>query len=186
MKLKTYRIKYKGKEKERGARSRNFISDLYLDVLKKDPNWHFFLDWAGGTLRFSPEFEEKVRKWAKASGWNDFALKRRQDYDPQRHEYPQIRYIGVELQPLFHELSVLSALYPNSTLMGPVFDRLTHTFVNQLGIHDFKVEAYWLLDTAYQRARLQNRSMDVPKGLHKGVFRLINWKNKIWWRNRKP
>lgn len=174
--LCTYRIHYKGFPNERRARSRQFISDIYKDVLYRDKNWHFFLDWEGGTLRFSPKFEKRVRnyKWG-----NDISFKMRKRYIPSKDEYHEIRYVANDLQPLFHELSVLAAKYPFPTLQGAVFDRLTHTLINQMGIHDFRQEAYWLLNVAYQRARLQEKSLGLPKSIHKltlWILSLTKWR----------
>ena len=78
--LKTYRIDQINKEMdwEDVNRKKVLVMDLYQEILWKDPWWHFFFDWDGGTLRFSPKFEKKFRRWAKKQ--EGFRIKRRKSW----------------------------------------------------------------------------------------------------------
>ena len=173
MLLRTYRLNQIGGTNswEKVQDKKVLIMDLWQVILHKDPNWHFFFDPGGGTLRFSPEFENRVVAWFKKK--EGFTLRRRKSYVPWLDEYPDIKFLAKDLQPMFHELSVLSAKYPVYVLSKGVFDRLTHTMINQLGIHDFKIEANWLLETAYNRALLQQRILKLPKWVHELVLKVV-------------
>lgn len=167
MVLKTYRVNQK---KGSIPSKLTFFNELYLNCLTKDPYWHFFLDEEGGTLRFQPKFEKRIKKFAEQYSY--ISLRRRKDYEPLKHEYYGVSYLGDDLLPLFHEMSVLSAKYPTYVIMGPILERLNHGLVNMAGIHNFSKEADLYLTLAYNRAELgakygRGEVYRVPKWVHR-------------------
>ncbi len=132
------------------------LHTLYDEILNKDPNWHFFLDEGGITLRFSPKFAPSVKSLLKKSGVNFETPDA--DYSAGKHEYEHIRFMADDWIPLFNSLSVLSVKYPPSITTKYVLERMNHTLTNQAGIHSFYKEAELYADLALGRADLGGRS----------------------------
>lgn len=128
-----------------------FLADLHKIHLHKDPMWHFFLDEEGITLRFSKEFEGKVRDFCKKRVVRYSEVS---DFEPSVHEYWGVRYIGDDLQPLFHQMSLLAIKYPRNVILRQVHERVNHIMVNQCGIHDFEQEAELYFDLGKGRLKL--------------------------------
>jgi hypothetical protein len=172
--LKTYRIdqpNYDITEKYYLLRA------LFWGVLAKDPYWHFFLDQNGGTLRFSPNVEEKVRNYlTKHLSGRGMKWKRSTDYDPTKHEYFGVSFLGNDMIPLFHDMSVLSVKYPGYILRQPILERLNHGLINMSGVHDFRIEAEIYLELAMGRARFVNYNFRLPKWVYKFFIRHWPWK----------
>lgn len=166
MKLLTYRINIIKKKFD-------FISDLYWSVLRDDDLWHYFFDLEGITLRFTPKFEKKVIKWLKNSktGYK-FSYKRRTLYDPEVHEYRQVKFLGEQIAVLFHDLSVLVTEFPAEVSWRPTLERLNHGFINMFGIHDFVKEATIYLDFAEGRAGLVGARLPLPKWVYIQYWKL--------------
>lgn len=144
--LKTFRVNLVGYMLKRYC-----LHYLYDEVLKDDPNWHFFLDEGGITLRFSPDFEKTVVKLLKGDNKHYTVEK---DYDPSVDEYEGIRYMAKDLLPLFNALSVLSIKYPPKVMESTVMERMNHTLFNQTGDHSFYNEAMAYAKLAVGRAEL--------------------------------
>ena len=176
MKLKTYRIDQKtyyptGKMV--------FFKSLHESVLRKDPYWHFFLDWGGATLRFLPKLEWPVRQWlGKNAKGHRMRWKKSTDYDPSRHEYWGVSYLGDDILPLFHDMSVLSIKYPGYVLRMPVLERLNHGLINMAGIHDFRTEAEIYLDLAFSRGSIVHHTFRLPYWVYKFFIRLSGEKKQ--------
>ncbi len=173
MTLKTYRINqlnYDIVEKY------YFLRALNWNILSKDPYWHFFLDQNGGTLRFSPEVEGKVRDYlTKHAESRGIKWKRSTDYDPTKHEYFGVSFLGDDMIPLFHDMSILSIKYPGYILRQPILERLTHGLINMSGVHDFRIEAEIYLGLAMGRARLVNYHFQLPKWVYEFFTRHWPW-----------
>lgn len=146
MKLKTYRVNLVGYVLKRYC-----LHYLYDSALKDDPNWHFFLDEGGITLRFSPKFKKQVDKLLKGDSKH---YTEEADYRPSIDEYEGIRFVGDDWLPLFNALSVLSIKYPPSVTKKIVMERMNHTLVNQMGEHSFYEEAQMYAELALGRAEL--------------------------------
>lgn len=143
MKLLTYRI-----DINTGQARKLRLQYLYEQLLKDDPYWHFFQDEGGITLRVSEDFGKKLEKLMKKE------VDRRDDYEPAKGEYPDIKFLGDDWIPLFHELSVLSIKYPAGVMNSYVLERLGHAIVNQGGLFDFQEEAFIYAGLAIKRAVL--------------------------------
>jgi len=170
MKLLTYRLNQK---KGKIIDKLKLINNLYYEVLEKDKFWHFFLDGKGGTIRFQPKYEVRVKKFM-SDNKEKFGFQKRKIYEPKKSEYYGVSYIGDDLLPLFHEMSVLSAKYPTYVILKPVLERLNHGLVNMSGLHNFRDEADIYLDLAFNRAKLGAETMKTPMfSLPKWVYELI-------------
>ena len=169
--LCTYRINQKKLDLRRKL---EFLSDLHKTILKRDKLWHYFFDSEGTTLRFQREYEGKVRDWFKKN-IKDYNLtfKRNRLYNPLKHEYYGVSFLGDDILPLFHDMSILAMQYPPYILFNPVLERLNHGLVNMGGQHDFHKEAHIYLDLAYGRAELGGTLLNLPKFIHKWFFKLI-------------
>ena len=177
MMLMTYRLnqkrsEYSGEDLRMKA---NFMFNLYTDVLRKDKLWHYFYDDGGATLRFSLDMEGKVRKYLKSvAKERGFTFRRATKYDPKRHEYFGVAYLGEDILPLFHEISVLTVQYPPYVTLRPVFERLNHALINQTGIHNFAAESELYLNLAMGRARMVGYPLlRLPKIFYKWYIRLF-------------
>lgn len=177
MKLLTYRID----QREYNLRSKlEFMSSLKKDVLGTDALWHFFLDPDGATLRFQPQYHMRVLKWLKKNAKNlGFKYRKRLYYDPKKHEYYGISYLGEDILPLFHDLSVLATQYPPYVMVRPVMERLNHGLVNMTGNHDFASEAELYLRMGYVRARMVGHKLSVPNFIRKLFFKLVELIEKL-------
>lgn len=166
--LLTYRVK------GIGFRLR-LLDGLYRAVLYKDAHWHYFLDLEGITLRFSRSFEKRVRRWLMS---NHYKFTRRLLYDPTRHEYPGLGFLGEDLANLFHDMSVLVTKYPSQVSLFPTAERLNHGLVNMAGIHDFREEAQIYLDLAYRRAELGRFILPLPEWLYVFLIKMFGKRGK--------
>lgn len=175
--LRTYRINQK---KEDRRLKFSFLYSLYWAVLKKDPTWHYFFDPEGITLRFSPKFEPKVKKWLSINCKEyELTYKRRLLYEPKRHEYYGVAFLGDYTIPLFHDMAVLMTIFPPNVSFHPMHERLNHGLMNMLGIHNFYVESKIYLDLAENRAKLGGFSLGLPKFLYKWwLWILSKWNLK--------
>lgn len=144
--LKTFRVNLVGYMLKRYC-----LHYLYDEVLHKDPNWHFFLDEGGITLRFSPKHEKQVKKLL---GGDNKSYTVEKDYDGAVDEYEGIRYMARDLLPLFNAISVLSVKYPPKVMTGTVMERMNHTLFNQTGDHSFYNEAMAYAKLAVGRAEI--------------------------------
>ena len=168
MKLLTYRINdkppnYKYEALDYKSRCILFYN-LYQDILKRDNYWHFWMDYEGATLRISLSFEKKVTSWLKNRHIN---FKRRTIYQPVKHEYYGISFLGDDILPLFHEISVLSIKYPPKVIFNPILDRLNHCLMINCGVLGHKREAEMYLDMAFKRASVVNHTFRLPKFVYK-------------------
>jgi len=175
--LLTYRINQKEKDV---SKKKNMLYHLSQEALRNDRLWHYFLDDDGGTLRFQPKFENKFKLWSKQFK-GVFSFRRCKSYRPERDEYYGVSYLGADILPMFHEMSVITAKYPNYVVFRPFLERLNHGLVDMSGIHDFRQEAEIYLDLAYGRAELGSKyfgtpKIETPRWLHKLYFRLRNKK----------
>lgn len=152
MKLLTYRINQKNLDLRRKF---EFLNSLYWVILKNDKNWHYFLDPEGITLRLSPTKEIQIRKWFKKNikGFG-LTFRKRNFYEPRKHEYYGVSYLGDSLIGLFHAMSVILVLFPPKVSFRPTAERLNHGLVNMAGIHNFEMEAKIYLDLAEGRLRI--------------------------------
>lgn len=170
MKLLTYRINQK---KEDRLHKFRLLSALYIDLLENDPLWHYFLDPKGGTLRVSPNFEKKVTKWLKLNCKNyNLTFQKRFIYEPKKHEYYGVAWLGDYILPLFHDMSVLMTIFPPNISFHPVHERLNHGLVNMLGLHDFVAEAMVYINLAEGRAGLVGQSLKLPKWVYESYFKI--------------
>lgn len=177
MVLSTYRINQRRLDLRRKL---EFMRDLSKSPLKKDNFWHFFLDPEGATLRFQPKIEKKVQKWLeKNADKYNLTWRKRTNYEPRKHEYYGVSFLGDDILPLFHELSVLTTKYPPYVLLRSIFERLNHGFINMAGIHDFTKEADLYLDLAWGRIKLAGFSFPLPKWFYKVVIWLSKEKRKL-------
>lgn len=148
------------------------IERLREKVLNKDPIWHFFLDTTGFVIRCLPKNADKVEKFFQVE--HKHKKKHRvKDFEPSKHEYFNIRFVGDELQQMFHFTSLMALKYPNHVIVREVLERMAHITVNQLGDHNFKHEAQLYIDMAYSRVTLQGQFLGLPKWIHKLVVRLF-------------
>ena len=177
MKLCTYRIDQSSLNLRRKL---EFMGALQDHVLGKDQYWHFFLDPEGATLRFQPSFEARIRIWLKENAKN-FPLKWKKStlYEPKRHEYYGVSFMGDDILPLFHEMSVLATKYPPYILLKPVLERLNHGLINMSGNHNFHDEANIYMDLAFGRASLVKMAFSFPRWLYKLYIKLSRPKRKI-------
>lgn len=177
MRLCTYRIN----QKELNLRRKlEFMNALHEKILKKDQYWHFFLDPEGATLRFQSQFEEKVQTWLKNNAKNfPLTWKKRTFYEPRKHEYYGVSFLGDDILPLFHEMSVLSTKYPPFVLLKLVFERLNHGLINMAGIHDFRQEADIYMNLAFGRASLIGMDFNLPKWVYRLYIKFSQVKRRI-------
>lgn len=146
MKLLTYRINQPMVKNRRMC-----IQFLFKELLKDDPNWHFFQDSGGITLRISKEFGVRLKKVVK--GYK-YGIRYAGEYNPSDDEYPDIKFLGDDLIPLFHIISVLSAKYPASVTSQFILERAAHAIINQGGQFNFIEEAMTYANLAIRRAAL--------------------------------
>lgn len=158
MKLITYRL-----NTEDFTGKKNLLIALRDGVLKGDSFWHFFLDPEGGTLRFQVKNDTKVNHWLKYNAKN-YHVKylKRTIYEPSKHEYQGVSFLGDDVLPLFHEMSLLTLKYPAYIIVRPILERLNHGLVNMTGVHDFTTEALLYNQLAEGRARLVGKTMSYP------------------------
>lgn len=152
-----------------------FLDELNEKLLFKDEIWHFFLDFEGITLRCNPKFAQSVKeefKLLKQEGFK-FTYKRVKDFNPSKDEYQFVRFVGDEMQHIFHYTSLMALKYPRHVFKYPILERINHIVINQTGQHDFKREAEDYIDAAYGRAALQGRFLGLPKWVHKFVIRRL-------------
>lgn len=150
------------------------LDDLNERLLNRDLIWHFFLDPSGITLRVNPDFEKETiqaLKELKREGYH-FTFKKAGNFNPAKHEYQFVRFVGDEMQLIFHATSLMALKYPRHVFKYPILERINHIVINQTGQHDFLKEADDYIDAAYQRASLQGKVISIPKWLHKLYFRL--------------
>ena len=156
----------------RAGQKLDLLDQLNRDLLYKDDIWHFFLDPGGITLRTNLRFANKVDKWLKKTAKRKKSA-RVKDFEPSKHEYFNIRFVGDELQQMFHFTSLMALKYPGHVIVREVLERMAHITINQLGIHDFKIEAQIYLDMAYSRASLQGKFLGLPKFIHKFIIKRL-------------
>ena len=148
------------------------VERLREKVLYKDPIWHFFLDTTGFIIRCDPKNANQVEKFFQKE--HKHKKKHRiKDFEPSKHEYFNIRFVGDELQQMFHFTSLMALKYPGHVIVREVLERMAHITVNQLGQHDFKMEAQLYLDMAYSRAALQGRFLGLPKFIHRFIIKRL-------------
>lgn len=169
MKLLTYRL-----GSSNPFAKQQFLRALHQNVLSKDGSWHFFLDPEGGTLRFQPKFEGKVRKFLKNHA-KAYQVKwqKRSPYIPKNHEYYGVSFLGDDILPLFHDLSVLTTEYPPYVMTRSVLERLTHGLVNMSGIHDFAKESDLYLGLADGRIKIIKQKLALPLWLYRIYYKII-------------
>lgn len=170
MKLLTYRL-----DTQESATSKQiFLRALYQFVLKKDKYWHFFLDPDGGTLRFQHKYESRVKIFLKtvSKGYN-IKYDKRRIYQPKKDEYYGVAFVGDNLLPLFHDMSVLTLEYAPYITIKTIIERLNHGLVNMAGIHDFHIESQIYLGLASGRLSLINMKLPLVKWIYKLYYKLI-------------
>ncbi len=173
MKLKTYRINQKNYDL---VEKMYFFRSIRDTALRSDRFWHFFLDPKGATFRFSPESEEKVRLYLfRHAEDRGLTWKRSADYEPLKHEYFGVSFLGDDILPMFHEMSLLATKYPTYIIVRPILERLNHGLINMTGIHHFGYEAELYMDLAFSRARLVNHSFRLPKWFYKRYLNTVFW-----------
>lgn len=177
MKLQTYRIDFKTQIL---YLRRSLFYNLYEEVLIKDKYWHWFNDFNGATLRVSLLFRDRVEKWLKNHEGNIFTFKRRTQYIPQKHEYYGVAFVGDDLLPMFHELSVLTAKFPSNIVRSVFLERLNHLILVNIGYlgHAFESEVY--LDLAFSRAKIVNHTFILPRWVYKIAIKLQSAFKLIW------
>jgi hypothetical protein len=179
--LRTYRINQK---KYDLTEKIYFFREIRYAVLLKDRFWHFFFDPGGSTFRFSPAYEGKVRVWLTRHAHDrGFTWKKSTNYDPRKHEYLGVSFLGDDILPMFHELSVLSVKYPSYIITRPIFERFNHALINMAGIHNFAIESELYMDLAFSRARLAGHIFRLPKWCYKLYIQIVLWLKR--YENRK-
>ena len=148
------------------------IERLRQAILYKDNIWHFFLDTNGFVLRCDPKYANQVERFFQKE--HKHKKKHRvKDFEPSKHEYFNIRFVGDELQQMFHFTSLMALKYPGHVMVREVLERMAHITFNQLGDHNFKHEAQLYIDMAYSRASLQGRFLGLPKWLHQFIVKRL-------------
>src|SRR3990167_10488134 len=87
----------------------DILDNLHRKILYKDSIWHFFLDPDAITLRCQPKYADRVEKFLQKNKTYESKKKnfRVGDFEPSKHEYFNIRFVGDELQEIFHSLSLM-------------------------------------------------------------------------------
>ena len=139
---------------------RDWLLVRLRDLLNDDPIWHFFGDGSAITLRVHPQSRIAVEQRFQSDNipYEDKGL-----FDPSKDEWPNIIFIGGDLQPIFHELSILASKYPSNVMLDQILERICHILINQQGIHNFLAEANIYADLSTKRASMRGAEFKDPK-----------------------
>lgn len=97
---------------------------LYRNVLKDDPNWHYFIEGRYNHIRFSWKFWNRIKKildYYKAEYGN---LEEWRDGQKYTRKYQHI------FQEMFHTFSVLALQQYDENEIDHLLDRVVHCFIN--------------------------------------------------------
>ena len=126
------------------------LQEAYESCLKHDPIWHFFCSDKTVTVRL---LTKNVKRFTNFLKRRDCKYERGSDFDPKLDEHPTIKFIGDDLQPIFHEMAVAFVKYPENVLKAQVLERMIHIMCNMMAM-EFDEEARLLADLALRRSWL--------------------------------
>ena len=123
-------------------------------TLEKDASWYFIPNPQGTLLRVEPQSAKALTK--KLKQMEGLKWLEEKPFEPKKDEHLYARFVGEDLAPIFHAVSMLAIKYPPK-VMEIIFERMCHIFMFQIGIMDWKREAEILGKLALRRAELYGR-----------------------------
>lgn len=168
--LRTYRITSKDHDRQNFV---SFLRDLRYGPLAKDNYWHAIWDYEGATLRFLPKSEEKTNKWLKANCKSyELSFEKRLNYEPLRNEHWGVSFVGDDILPILHEITLLTSRYSPNTLVILFMERILHVLMLNAGVVNHAAESEVYLAMAFSRARVGQHFLHFPKWFYKICLKL--------------